>query len=74
MKLEHECLCDVKTRAYKGRNAREDALRAFRNYLKLFRITLHILDFTQTVFRNVYLLNRIIQIVQCKSSLDFKTE
>ena len=74
MKLEHECLWDVKTRAYKGRNARENALRTFRNSLKLFRITLHILGFTQTVFRNVYLLNRIIQIVQCKSSLDFKTE
>ena len=36
--LKHECLWDVKARAYKDGNARENV---FENYLKLLGIILH---------------------------------
>ena len=39
--LKYECLWDVKFKAYKDGNVGENALRALRDYSKLFEIILH---------------------------------
>ena len=58
--LKHKCLWDVKARAYKDRNTRENA---FRTLAKLFGIILHSQGFTKTVprfFCSVFFLFKII--------------
>ena len=44
--LNHECLRDGKARAYKDRNARENALKTLAKLLNLFGIFLHSQSFT----------------------------
>ena len=50
--LKHECLWDVKARAYKGRNARENTLRTL---AELFEISSIVIKGTRRKVANYFL-------------------